>query len=84
MLPRNRAPTTPGEMLRSEFLEPLGMTQEKLAEKMSVPVQTVRLILKGEQEITASTAQALATALGTTPEFWISLQYNLNLSKQRP
>ena len=84
MLPKNREPTTPGEVLRTEFLQPHGMTQERLAEKMRVTVQTVNRIVKGKQEVTANTAWALALAFDTTPQFWMNLQTNLNLWRSRP
>jgi addiction module HigA family antidote len=84
MLPKNREPTLPGEILRQEFLEPLEMTQDALAKKMKVTVQTVNRIVKGKQEVTAHTAWALALAFDTTPHFWLNLQSNVNLWRERP
>jgi antitoxin HigA-1 len=84
MLPKNREPTLPGDILRHEFLEPLKMTQEQLARKMNVTPQTVNRIVTGKQEVTANTAWALALAFDTTPEFWLNLQINVNLWRERP
>jgi antitoxin HigA-1 len=74
MLPKNRPPTLPGEVLREEFLAPLGLTQEALARQMEVSFQTVNLIVNGKRSVTADTAVRLARALGTSPEFWMHLQ----------
>lgn len=79
MLPTHRAPTSPGEMLEEEFLEPMGLTQTELAQRMGVPVQSVNLLVRGKREVTARTALLLAEALGTTPEFWLNLQMRRNL-----
>lgn len=74
MLPENRPPVHPGEVLKLEFLEPLGMTQRQLAEKMHVPYQRVNELVNGRRGITLSTALRLARLFGTTPEFWLNLQ----------
>lgn len=78
-LPTNRAPTHPGEMLRQEFLEPLGLTQVQLAAAIHVPFQRVNQIVRGRRAITPDTALRLATLFGTTPEFWLSLQQSWDL-----
>ena len=74
MLPKNRRPTSPGEILREEFLGPMEMSQEKLAKTMGVSYQTVHLIVNGKRSITADTAVLLARALETSPQFWMNLQ----------
>lgn len=79
MLPKNRRPTTPGEVLREEFLGPLGMSQEKLARAMGVSFQTVNLIVNGKRSITADTAVRLGRALDTSPELWMNLQMACDL-----
>ncbi len=91
MLPRNRPPTAPGEVLAEEFLKPLGMTQLELAEKTGIPVQRVNLIVNGKRGITAETALLFARAFRTTPEFWMNLQMSedlwlarQHLGKRRP
>jgi len=79
MLPRNRPPTTPGEMLLEEYLKPRGVTQVALAAKMRVPIQRVNTIVNGKRGITAETAILLSEALDTTPEFWMGLQADFDL-----
>lgn len=84
MIPRNRTPVHPGEILQEEFLVPLGLTQVRLAAHIGVPVQRVNEIVRGKRGITSETAWLLAQALGTTPEFWTNLQANYDLASNRP
>jgi addiction module HigA family antidote len=84
MLPTNRIPTHPGEVLIEEFLKPLRVTQVSLAAHLGVPVQRVNEIARGKRGVTAETAWMLSQALGTTPQFWINLQTAHDLGKQRP
>lgn len=84
MLPKNRVPTHPGEILIREFLEPLGISQVDLAAHVGVPVQRVNEIARGKRGITSETAWLLPGAFGTTPEFWINLQSQHDLAKCRP
>ena len=84
MIPRNRIPTHPGEVLRAEFLEPLGLSQVTLAAHIGVPVQRINDLVRGKRGITSDTACLLSQALGTTPEFWVNLQSNHDLAKSRP
>lgn len=84
MLPENRVPSHPGEILRDQFLSPLRLTQVALAEHLGVPVQRINEIVRGKRGITPGTAWLLAQALGTTPEFWINLQTNHDLVVHRP
>jgi antitoxin HigA-1 len=79
MLPRNRPPTPPGEMLLTEYLEPRGLTQVELAARMGVPIQRVNTIVNGKRGITAETAILLSEALDTTPELWMGLQADHDL-----
>lgn len=74
MLPKNRPPTSAGEILSEEFLKPLAMTQQMLAKKMGIPVQRVNLIVNGHRGITADTALLLAKVFQTTPQFWMNAQ----------
>ncbi|HEX2164012.1 MAG TPA: HigA family addiction module antitoxin [Thermoanaerobaculia bacterium] len=62
MLPENRLPTHPGEILRDQFLEPLGLTQVALAEHLGVPVQRINEIVRGKRGVTPETAWLLAQA----------------------
>ena len=84
MVPKNRVPTHPGEILLEEFLSPLGITQVELAEHIGVPVQRVNEIVRGKRGITPETAWLLGEALGTTPQFWLNLQSNYELAVMKP
>ena len=84
MLPKNRIPTHPGEILLEDFLKPLGVSQVALAEHLDIPVQRINELVRGKRGITPETAWLLAGALGTTPEFWINLQTNHDLVRNRP
>lgn len=84
MLPTKRLPTHPGEMLLTEFLEPLGWTQVAFAEHLGITQARLNEIIKGKRGVTAQTAWLLAGALGTTPEFWLNLQGLYDLAKARP
>ena len=84
MLPANRVPTHPGEVLLEEFLKPLGVTQVALAEHLSVPVQRINELVRGKRGVTPETAWLLADALGTTPDFWVNLQSAHDLAAARP
>ena len=81
MIPRHRQPTHPGEILKSEFLEPMGLTQVELSKRMGVPVQRVNTLINGKRDMTAETAILLGRVLKTTPEFWMNLQDTLDLFK---
>lgn len=78
-LPTKRPPTHPGEMLREEFLVPLGMTQTELARRIGVSYPRVNEIVNGKRGITPDTALRLSRLLGTTPEFWLNGQRNWDL-----
>jgi addiction module HigA family antidote len=84
MLPENRLPTHPGEILSEEFLAPLGVTQMALAQHIGVPVQRVNEIVRGKRGITPETAWLLSQAFGTSPEFWGNLQTSYDLARTRP
>jgi antitoxin HigA-1 len=79
MIPKNRPPTPPGEMLLEEYLKPRGLTQVDLAARMGVPVQRVNTIVNGRRGITAETAILLSEALNTSPEIWMGLQSDHDL-----
>lgn len=84
MIPENRIPAHPGEVLREEFLEPLGIPQTALAAKLDIPVQRINEIVNGKRGITPETAWLFAGAFGTTPEFWMNLQAAHDLAETRP
>jgi len=83
-MPRKLKPITPGEILLEEFLNPLGISQSKLARDLSVPVGRVNDIVQGKRAITPDTALRLSVYFNMTPEFWMNLQnhYDLKLAKQ--
>ena len=72
---------TPGEVLATEFLEPLSITPYRLAMETGIPLSRVSAILKGNRSITAETALALGLYFGTTPQFWLNLQNHYDLEK---
>ena len=78
-LPKNRPPTSPGEMLSEEFLKPLGLTQTELAKRMEVPVGRISQIVNGKRTLTAETAVRLEMALGMPATFWLGLQMDHDL-----
>jgi addiction module HigA family antidote len=84
MLPENRTTTHPGEVLKEEFLESLGITQLAFAQHIGVPLQRVNEIVRGKRGVTPETAWLFSQALGTTPQFWMNLQDAYDLTSKRP
>ena len=80
---RSFEPLQPGEVLLEEYLKPLGISQNRLALSMRVPAQRISEIINGKRSITADTAIRLAKVIGTTPEFWLSLQMDYDLQKTK-
>lgn len=76
---RTRMPTTPGEILREEFLHPLGMTQKQLADHLGCDVKVVNRIVNGRTSVTAEMALKLGAAFRTTAEFWLNAQLAVDL-----
>ena len=72
-------PIHPGETPREDFLKPLGLTANRLAMELIVPVTRVNDIVRGKRAITADTALRLSRYFGTTPQFWTNLQANYDL-----
>lgn len=81
MMMTERNPTTVGEMLTYEFLEPLEMTQSALARQMGVAPRVVNEICNNKRALSAETAIMLATVFGNTPDFWLNLQQKGELWK---
>ena len=79
MIPKNRKPTHPGEILLEEFLKPAGMSQVELARTMGIPIQRINTLINGKRDMTAETAVLLSRALKTSAEFWMSLQVACDL-----
>jgi len=74
-----RAPVHPGEILKHEFLDPLGISAGKLAKHIHVPRTRIERLVNEETSMTIDTARRLAKALGTSVEFWMTLQLNYDL-----
>ena len=74
LLPANRKPSHPGEMLLEEFRKPLGLTQTAAAERMGISFVRLNEIVNGRRGITPDPTLRLARLLGTTPAFWLNGQ----------
>lgn len=79
-----RVRTPPGEILREEFMKPLGLSGTALARELSVPANRINDIVRGRREISADTALRLARYFGTSARFWLNAQAAHALSKARP
>jgi addiction module HigA family antidote len=73
----------PGEILLEEFLNPMDISQNRLARAMDVPPRRINEIVHGKRAITADTAIRLARALGTSEQFWMGLQADFDLEEAR-
>ncbi len=80
MIPKNRIPSHPGEVLLEEFLVPMKMSQVDLARKMHVSIQRINTLINAKRDVSPETAILLSRVLGTTPEFWMNLQMTRDLS----
>ena len=78
-LPKNRAPTHPGEMLLEEFLRPMGITQSDFAVRLGVSFPRLNEVIRGRRGVTPDTALRLARVLGMSAEFWLGLQLDWDL-----
>jgi antitoxin HigA-1 len=78
-----RVHTHPGEVLREEFLAPLGLTADQLAEAIDMPANSISELLCECRGVTADTALRLAKHFDTTPEFWLNLQMAHGLSRAK-
>jgi addiction module HigA family antidote len=78
-------PVSPGEILLEEFLEPMALSQNRLARGLGVPPRRINEIIHGRRRITADTALRLAKYFKMSPEFWLGLQmdYELDLEGDR-
>ncbi|MCB9159377.1 MAG: HigA family addiction module antidote protein [Caldilineaceae bacterium] len=78
-VPTHRTPIHPGEMLLEEFLIPMGLTQQQLADGIHVPYQRVNELVNGKRGVTPGTALRLAKFFGNSPDFWLNLQMRWDL-----
>ena len=72
-------PIHPGEILETEFLQPMGLSQNKLAKEIGVPPRRINEIVHGKRAITADTAIRFSKFFGTTAQFWLNLQAHYEL-----
>ena len=75
----SRKPTHPGEMLREEFLPDYGISVAKLAELLNVSRQTVNELVRERRAVSPEMALRLAQVFGTTPQYWLNMQRNVDL-----
>lgn len=76
-------PIHPGEILMEEFLEPLEVSQNRLAVAIGVPPRRINEIVHGKRRITADTALRLSRYFGTTDRFWLNLQTRYDLESEK-
>ena len=83
MKTNKRKPTTPGEILNEEFMKPLSLTQKALAEHINVDIKVINRLINGKTSVSTELALKLGAALGTTAEFWLVAQNELDLFELR-
>jgi addiction module HigA family antidote len=83
MATKKMAPIHPGEVLLADFLEPMGLSQYRLAHDISVPPRRINEIVHGKRAISADTALRLARYFKTTERFWMNLQARYDLEMER-
>ena len=78
-------PIHPGEILKEEFLDPMAISQYRLAKNINVPPRRINEIVHGKRSISADTALRLGRFFGMSPQFWINLQshYDLEIEKDK-
>ncbi len=77
-----RKPFTPGEILQEEFMQPYGLTQDKLAKHIHVTRRRINEIINGRRSITPDTALKLSKLFSMSPDYWLNLQTKLDLWTQ--
>ena len=80
---KNLDPVTPGEILRTDFMEPMGLSINRLSRDLYVPPNRISEIINGKRSITADTALRLQRYFGVTAQFWLNLQIEFDLRKTR-
>ncbi len=79
MIRIQREPTTAGEILKDEFLIPLGMTQKQLADHVGCDVKVINRLVNGRTSLSAEMALKFAATFNTTPDFWLNAQKAMDL-----
>ena len=74
-----RKPTSPGEILREEFLNPQGLTQKDLSDHLDCDYKVINRIINEKASVTPEMAMKLAAAFETTPDFWLNAQMAMDL-----
>ena len=82
-IPSHRQPTHPGEMLREEFLRPLGITQREFAKRLRISYPRMNELIHGRRGVTSDTALRLEQLLGVEAQFWLNLQLAWDLYQAR-
>jgi len=84
-MPKKMKPIHPGEILNEEFLQPLGVSQYRLAKDVSVPARRINEIVHGKRALSADTALRLSRFFGTSAQFWLHLQarYDLEIASSK-
>ncbi|MCT9002356.1 HigA family addiction module antitoxin [Microbacterium memoriense] len=72
-------PITPGEILQTEFLEPLGITAYRLAQATGLPQTRLSEIIRGKRRITTDTALRLSRAFGLSERYWLNIQNDFDI-----
>jgi len=85
MAPKKITPIHPGEILLEEFLNPMGISQNRLALDIGVPARRINEIVLGKRRVTADTALRLGKYFGMSPQFWLGLQmdYDLDVAEDK-
>ena len=78
-----QSPVHPGEILKEEFIDPMGITQYRLAKDIGVSARRINEIVMGKRSITADTALRLGFYFKTSPNFWMNLQSGYDLETER-
>ncbi len=81
MIKNNMRPIHPGEILREEFLEPLGMSANALSMALRVPAPRINEVVRERRGVSTDTALRLARFFSTTPQFWLNLQTSFDLKQ---
>ena len=81
MISINRKPTSPGEILREEFLIPLDINQKQLADHIGCDFKVINRIVNGKAQVTPKMAIKLGAAFNTSPDFWLNAQKAVDIYK---
>ena len=79
MLPKNRRPTHPGEIIKEMYLKPLGLTQGNFAKALGISRPRANELLNGRRMVTPDTAMRLARAFKTSAQYWLNMQAAVDL-----